>query len=177
MKSLQKSFVRYFRSPSKDRTRHGTRYRSRRTSRSTSRGRIVYDKSTNPPHILVHKMTIIQKILDLTVLLVDPCIALRIDMILVTDIDLACIIDITFSPGLHPQLDHLQDEEILGTRSHSNTRNKLNTIQPQTSNDPINSEVHLYHPTEMANALTPTSCIYSLYCHTPLVQSQRDFPS
>ena len=41
--------------------------------------------------------------------------------------------------------------------SHSNTRNKLNTIQTQTRNDPNNFEVHLYHPTEMAKAVTPTS--------------------
>ena len=35
----------------------------------------------------------------------------------------------------------------------------------------------MYHPTEMANALTPTSWFYSLYCHTPLIDIQRDFPS
>ena len=35
----------------------------------------------------------------------------------------------------------------------------------------------MYHPTEMANSLTPTSWFYFLYCHTPLNQSQRDLPS
>ena len=35
----------------------------------------------------------------------------------------------------------------------------------------------MYHPTEMANAVTPTSWFYSLYTQTPLNQSQRDFPS
>ena len=35
----------------------------------------------------------------------------------------------------------------------------------------------MYFPTGIANALTPTSCFYSLYCHTPLNQSQRDSPS
>ena len=35
----------------------------------------------------------------------------------------------------------------------------------------------MYHPTEMANAVTPISWFYSLYTHTPLNQTQRDFPS
>ena len=35
----------------------------------------------------------------------------------------------------------------------------------------------MHHPTEMANAVTPTSWFYSLYTHTPLNQTQRDFPS
>ena len=32
----------------------------------------------------------------------------------------------------------------------------------------------MYHPTEMANAVTPTSWVYSLYTYTPLNQTQRD---
>ena len=35
----------------------------------------------------------------------------------------------------------------------------------------------MYHPTEMANAVTPTSWFYSLYIHTPSNQIQRDNPS
>ena len=35
----------------------------------------------------------------------------------------------------------------------------------------------MYHPTEMANALTPTSWFYSLYTHTPSNQNHRDYPS
>ena len=35
----------------------------------------------------------------------------------------------------------------------------------------------MYHPTEMANDVTPTSWIYSLYTHTPLYQTQHNFPS
>ena len=35
----------------------------------------------------------------------------------------------------------------------------------------------MYHPTEMANALTPTSCIYSLYTHASPNQNQLDYPS
>ena len=35
----------------------------------------------------------------------------------------------------------------------------------------------MYHPTEMANALTPTSWFYSLYTHASPKQNQRDYPS
>ena len=35
----------------------------------------------------------------------------------------------------------------------------------------------MYHPTEMANAVTPTSWFHSLYTHTPSNQIQRDYPS
>ena len=61
--------------------------------------------------------------------------------------------------------------------STSNARNKLNTIQPQAQNHPINFKVHMYHPTEMANAVTPTSWFYALYTDTPSNQFQRDYSS
>ena len=35
----------------------------------------------------------------------------------------------------------------------------------------------MYHPTEMANASTPTSWFYSLYTHVSPNQTQRDYPS
>ena len=35
----------------------------------------------------------------------------------------------------------------------------------------------MYHPTEMANAITPTSWFYSLYTHASPNQNQRDYPS
>ena len=35
----------------------------------------------------------------------------------------------------------------------------------------------MYHPTERANAVTPTSWFYSLYTHTSLNQTQCNFPS
>ena len=35
----------------------------------------------------------------------------------------------------------------------------------------------MYHPTEMANALTPTSWFYSLYLHTPERYHDNDHPS
>ena len=38
-------------------------------------------------------------------------------------------------------------------------------------------EVHMYHPKAMANAVTPTSCFYTLYVHTPSSMVQKDNPS
>ena len=43
--------------------------------------------------------------------------------------------------------------------------------------DLINFEIHMYHPTEMANALTPTSWFYSLYTNASPHQNQLDYPS
>ena len=70
-----------------------------------------------------------------------------------------------------------RDSRYCRSISHSNTRNKLNNIQPQSPTDPINFEIHIYHPTEMAIALTPTSWFYSLYTHVSPNQTQRDYQS
>ena len=35
----------------------------------------------------------------------------------------------------------------------------------------------MYHPTEMANTVTPPSWFYFLYTHAPLNRSQREYPS
>ena len=50
-------------------------------------------------------------------------------------------------------------------------------IQPQDQSDRIKFEVHMYHSTAMANAVTPTSWFYTLYVHTPSSITQRDNPS
>ena len=50
-------------------------------------------------------------------------------------------------------------------------------VQSQDPTEPINFEVHMYHPTTMANAVTPTSWFYTLYVHTPSNIVQRDNPS
>ena len=50
-------------------------------------------------------------------------------------------------------------------------------IQPQDQSDPIKFEVHMYHPTAMANAVTPKSWFYTLYVHTPSSITQRYNPS
>ena len=50
-------------------------------------------------------------------------------------------------------------------------------IQPQDQSDPIKFEVHMYHPTAMANAVTPRSWFCTLYVHTPSSITQRDNPS
>ena len=49
-------------------------------------------------------------------------------------------------------------------------------VQPQDKSDPLKFEVHMYHPTAMANAVTPTSWFYTLYVHTPSSITQRDNP-
>ena len=50
-------------------------------------------------------------------------------------------------------------------------------VQSQDPSEPINFEVRMYHPTAMANAVTPTSWFYTLYVHTPSSIVQRDNPS
>ena len=78
----------------------------------------------------------------------------------------------SFGPNSRPR-----DPRSSRSQSHSHSKNTLNTIQPQTQNDPINFEVPMYHPTEMANSVTPTSWFYSLYTHTPSNRIQQDYPS
>ena len=52
------------------------------------------------------------------------------------------------------------------SRSRSNKRKSYyHSTKLQASNDPINFEVNMYHPTEMANTLSSTSWFYSLYTH------------
>ena len=50
-------------------------------------------------------------------------------------------------------------------------------IQQQDHSNPIKFEVHMYHPTAMANAVTPTCWFYTSYVHTPSNIVQRDNPS
>ena len=50
-------------------------------------------------------------------------------------------------------------------------------IQQQDQSDPLQFEVHMYHPTAMANAVTPTNWFYTLYVQTPSNIVQRDNPS
>ena len=47
-------------------------------------------------------------------------------------------------------------------------------IQPRDQSEPIKFEVHVYHPTAMTNAVTPTCWFYTLYVHTPSSIIQRD---
>ena len=56
-----------------------------------------------------------------------------------------------------------RQSRLFRSRSMSETRNKINNIQTEQSNSPINFEFHMYHPTEMANALTPTSSTLYIY--------------
>ena len=78
----------------------------------------------------------------------------------------------SYRPPLGPR-----DSRFSRSRSHSNSRNKINMIQQQDQSDPIKFEVHMYHPTANANAVTPASWFYTLYVHTPSSITQRDNPS
>ena len=98
----------------------------------------------------------------------------HIDTTLVLDTDHAPIPETTnsYRPPSRPR-----DSRFSRSRSHSNSRNKINMIQQQDQSDPINFEEHMYHPTGMANAVTPTSWFYTLYVHTPSCIVQKDNPS
>ena len=117
---------------------------------------------------------------DLTALHTDPHTDLRIDTTLALDTDHAPIPETTnlqkntnsYRPPSKPR-----DSRFSRSRSHSNSRNKINMIQQQDQSDPIKFEVHMYHPTAMAKAVTPTSWFYTLYVHTPSSITQRDNPS
>ena len=163
--SPQKSFVQYFRSPSNDRTKHfDNRYRSRSTSRDNSynkncsqnryrstsrdRDRFRYDKSTTPPHYSRSRYDTYKR----------DSRSYR-------------------SPYRSSYTSPYRQNSRPRYRSHSNSRNKINMIQQQDQADPIKFEVHMYHPTAMANAVTTTSWFYTLYVHTPSSIVQRDNPS
>ena len=75
----------------------------------------------------------------------------------------------SFRPSSRPR-----DSRYSRSRSHSYTRNKLNTVQTQSQNDPIKFEVQMYHPSEVANGLTPTSWFYALYSHTSEKHNRSD---
>ena len=106
----------------------------------------------------------------LTALHTDPHTDLRIDTTLALDTDHAPIPETTNLQKIQIHTDHLQDQETLDFLDLAHTphfRNKINMIQQQDQSDPIKFEVHMYHPTAMANAVTPTSWFYTLYVHTP----------
>ena len=184
-KSPQKSFVQFFRSPFNDRTKHNdNRYRSRSTSRnnsynknysqnqyrSTSRDRFSNDKSTTPPQYFRSRYDTYKR--DLRSYRSPyrssyrsphrhnsrPRFRSRSNS---RDSNFTKYTN-SYRPPSKPR-----DSRFSRSRSHSNSRNKINMIQPQAQSDPIKFEVHIYHPTAMANAVTPTSWFYTLYVHTP----------
>ena len=194
-RSPQKSFVQYFRSPSNDRTNHSDyRNRSRSTSRnntynkpyshnryrSTSRDTFSYDKNTTPPQYFRPRYHNYRR--DSRSYRSPYRSSYR-------------------SPYRHNSRSRYRsrsysrdnnfprytnhyrppskprDSRFSRSRSHSGSRNKLNTIQSQDNAEPIKFEVHMYHPTIMANAVTPTSWFYTLYVHTPSNMIQKDNPS
>ena len=185
-KAPQKSFVQNFRSPSNDRTKHyDNRYRSRRSTsrnnsynktysqnryRSTSRDRFSYVKITTPPQYSRSRYDTYKR---------DsrsyrppyrssfrspyrhnsrPRYRLRSYS---RDNNYARFTN-SYRPPSIPR-----DSRFSRSRSHSNSRNKINMIQPQDQSEPIKFEVHMYHPTAKANAVTPASRFYTIYVHTP----------
>ena len=66
-------------------------------------------------------------------------------MTLVIDTDL----DLTLETNTLLLIDLFQYQEFLDTLDHAHATKHI-TVRPQTSNDTINFEVHMYHHTEMA---------------------------
>ena len=196
-KSPQKSFVQYFRSPSNDRTKqYDNRYRNRSTSRDNSynknysqnryrstsrdRDRFRYDKSTTPPHYSRSRYDTYKR--DSRSYRSPYRSSYRSpyrqnsrpryrSRSYSRDNKFTKYTN-SYRPPSRPR-----DSRFSRSRSHFNSRNKINMIQQQDQADPINFEVHMYHPTAMANAVTPTSWFYTLYVHTPSSIVQRDNPS
>ena len=125
-------------------------------------------------------MILTNAIHGLTALHTDLRIDLLIDTGFALDIDHApipgTIIFTKYTNSYRPP-SKPRDSRFSRSRSHSNPRNKIIMIQPQDQSDPIKFEVHMYHPTAMTNAVTPTSWFYTLYVHTPSSITQRDNPS
>ena len=125
-------------------------------------------------------MTTTKEILDHTALLIDPLTDLLIDMTRHRYRSRSCSRDnnnfTRYTSSYRPS-SRQRGSRYSRSRSHSNTRNKLNTIQSRHQTGPINFEVHMYHPTEMANTVTPKSWFYSLYIQTRSSQIQRENPS
>ena len=129
---------------------------------------------------LDHVMILTNAIHALTVHHTDLLIDRLIDTILALDIDHAPILETIIFQDIKIHTDHLPDQEILDFLDlvHTNTLEiKINTTQPQDQTDSVKLEVHMYHPTAMANAVTPTSWFYTLYVHTPSIIIQKDSPS
>ena len=131
---------------------------------------------------LDHDMTILKEIRDPIALLTDLLTDPLTDMTLVTDIDHARIQEITTSlQDTHLPLDHLHGQEILDLLDPVHIQiHRTSLIQFNHKPKLIqltSFEVHMYHPTKMANAVTTTSWLYSLYTQTPSNQIQRDYPS
>ena len=127
---------------------------------------------------LDHDMILTNVIPGLTVLHTDLHIDLLIDTTLALDVDHPLIPETKFLQNIQIHTPSKpRDSRFSRSRSHSNTGNGINMIQSQDQSDPIKFEVHMYHPTAMANAVTPTSWFYTLYVHTPSSITQRDNPS
>ena len=103
----------------------------------------------------------------------------HLDEIHVLDIDDVHTVEIDTFHNILRHIDVLLKHETLNISDLDQTlqQKENNTVQTEQSNSHINFEIHMYHSTEMANALTPTSWFYSLYLHTPERHNDNDHPS
>ena len=192
-KSPQKSFVQYFRSPSSTKY-NDIQNRSRSTSRdnsynknysqnryrSTSRDRFSYDKSTTPPQYSRSRYDTYKR--DSRSYRSPYRSSYRSpyrhnSRPRYRSRSYSRDNKFTKYTNSYRPLSRPRESRFSRSRSHSNSTNKINMIKPQDQSDPIKFEVHIYHSTAMANAVTPTSWFYTLYVHTPSSITQRDNPS
>ena len=94
--------------------------------------------------IQVPDMITINKVLDPIVLFINHTDHLT-DVILVQERIHVLIQEATILQNILLHLHLLQDQESRYSRSssHSNPRNNVNTVQPQSTNDPLKFEVHI----------------------------------
>ena len=188
-KSPQKSFVQYFRSSSRDNNSYRTnnkptepydRHRSRSTSRhsntnrnnssqnryrSHSRDRYRYDRTTTPPHFNRsrydnYKRDSRSHRSPYTSSYRSPYrqdLRHRYKSRSYSRDRQFPQYTCSYRPPSQPR-----QSRPFRSRSNFKKRNKINNIQTEQSILPNNFEIHMYHLTEMANALTPTSWFYSL---------------
>ena len=88
--------------------------------------------------------------------------------------DSALILEITTSQDILPHSDHLQDHEILDILDLEQTQTQQTNLIPFNQKRQMilsTSEYICITLLKMANALTPKTLLYSIYCHTPNNQS------
>ena len=69
-----------------------------------------------------------------------------------------------YRPPSRPRNDYNRSRSSSFTRQNPQ---RINKIEHNKKSHNTNFELNMYHPTETANAITPTSWFYQLYVHTP----------
>ena len=70
-----------------------------------------------------------------------------------------------YRPPSRPRNDYNRSRSSSFTKQNPQRINKIE--HKEKSHENANFELNMYHPTETANAITPTSWFYQLYVHTP----------